>query len=190
MPDTRLKPLAKPKALKRLPGLGRREKLPPLPNLGGEPSTVTLTDDALQRLTNQLGDEALAKRVLKLQEKWPQGTVPEMIVMDFLERRRVKYEYQVWLLGGRVLKGGQVVDFVVDLGIGVMIVEVEGNYWHTRPGKAQLDEGQKMALLGLMVWGKKVRGVVEVWESRIATDNRTRRDQALNAMLQGKGLGV
>ena len=184
-----IKPL---KGLKGLPGLGRKQRrVPPLPTLGEQPGRVAaLEDDEVQRLTRQLGDEALAKRVLKLKKKWPDGTIPELIAADFLERRRAKYEFQKQVIGGRKIKGGQVLDFVVDQGISVHIWEIQGKYWHTRPGKKQVDEAQRMALMGIQIWGKKVSAVIEIWDSRIATDNRAKRQQALEAGLTGRELGI
>ena len=186
-----LKPLPGLRRLAPLKGLGRKQRTPPLPTLGQQPGQVAaLEDDEVQRLTRQLGDEALAKRVLKLKKKWPDGTIPELIAADFLERRRAKYEFQKQVIGGRKIKGGQVLDFVVDQGISVHIWEIQGKYWHTRPGKKQVDEAQRMALMGIRIWGKKVSAVIEIWDSRIATDNRAKRQQALEAGLTGRELGI
>jgi len=188
-----LKPLKGLKGLKGLPrlkSLGKAERIPPLPTLGEQPRRVAaLVDDEILRLTNQLGDEALAKRVLKLQKKWPKGTTPELVVMDFLERRRVTYGFQVWVIGGRKIKGGQVLDFVVDQGRNVHIWEVQGMYWHLRQDKLATDAAQRMALMGIRIWGKKVGAVVELWDSRLATDNRAKRSQVMEAAMQGRELG-
>lgn len=182
------------KGLKGLPGLkGLRPKgkLPPLPTLGEQPKRVAaMVDDEVLRLSDQLGDEALAKRVLKLQRKWPKGTVPELICMDFLEKRRAVYGFQVWVIGGRKIKGGQVLDFVVDQGRSVHIWEVQGVYWHRRQDKMAADAGQRVALMGLRIWGKKVGMVIELWDSRLATDNRSKRRQVLEAAMQGRALGI
>lgn len=189
LPD--LKRLRKRKGLKGLPGLGRKARTLPLPVLGQQPTRVAvLTDERLARLTNQLGEQALAKRVLALQQKWPLGTVPELIVMDFLERRHFSYEFQFWVFGGRARKGGAVLDFVIDVGTGVIAVWVNGNYWHGRAGRSEVDHAQRLAVMGIRIWGKRVSATVSIWESRIATNNKFKREQALNAMIQGKELGV
>lgn len=178
----------KPAGYKKLSGLGS-SKIYKAPDISvPPPQLASLVDNELQSLTLQLGgDEKLAKRILKLKKLWPLGTYPELVTMDWLDHNHIKYEYQKWLLGGRVLRGGQVVDFAVDLGTSVMILEVQGVYWHTRPGKVQLDEGQRLALLGLSVWGKKIRTVVEVWDSRIM--DKHKREQAFRMALSGIELG-
>jgi hypothetical protein len=108
-------------------------------------------------------------------------------VMEWLDRKGVKYEFQKWLLGGRALRGGQVVDFAVDLGVSTLIWEVQGNYWHMRPGKPQVDEAQKFALLGLSVFGKKVTGVVALWESRLI--DKYKRNHVMEMAMAGIELG-
>lgn len=181
--------LKKPAAMKGLKGIGRRRKVEPLPKLGEQPDRIAgLIDDELAKLTRDVGDEQLAKRILKLQEQHPDGTIPELVVMDWLMRRGVKWDFQVWVLGGRVLRGGQVLDFVVDQGTKVMVIEVQGRYWHTRPGKLALDAAQKLALLGLTIWGKSVAGVVEVWDSRLL--NKHQRNRTMEMALAGVELGV
>lgn len=183
--------LKKLKALPALRGLGKKEKLPPLPTLGEQARRVAaLVPDAQERLANQLGDEQLAKRVLALQKKWPQGTVPELIAMDYLERRRATYGFQVWVIGGRKIKGGQVLDFVVDHGRNVHIWEIQGVYWHQRQDKMAADAAQRLALMGIRIWGKPVGAVIELWDSRLATDNRSKRQQVLEAAMVGRELGL
>lgn len=183
-----LRNLKKPPGLKKLPSLFKQDKLPPLPDLDAGPDPFGgPSDDELGRLTLVLGDRKLAQRILKLKEKFPDGTFPELVAMEFLNRRNVKYEFQKWLLGGRALRGGQVVDFALDMGTHTLIWEVQGNYWHTRPGKPQLDEAQKLALLGLSVYGKKVKGVVALWESRLMS--KYKRKGVLEMGLSGIELG-
>jgi hypothetical protein len=181
----------KPQGMKRLPTLGRKEKLPPLPDLDAGPERIaSFVDDELARLTSALGNERLAKRLLKMKkEKYPDATLPELVLLEWLTRKRYKFEFQVWLLGGRIKKNGQVVDTVVDVGTGVIIIEVQGNYFHNRPGMKQRDEAQRLALKGLHVWGKKVSSVVELWESRLATPIASRREQAMQLAMQGMSIG-
>jgi len=186
-----LKALHKPKSLKKLRGLGGSYKLPPIPDLSVEPERIAaVTDDAVQNLTNPLGDEQLAKRVLKMKKnEYPNATMPELVAIDFLKRRGTKWGFQVWALGGRKTIGGQVLDLIVDMGMGIAIWEIQGNYWHNRPGKMQLDKAQKFALVGIEIWGKPVTKVLEIWESRIMTDNRSRRRQVFEMAMSGIELG-
>jgi hypothetical protein len=181
----------KPKALKGLPGLGRKHKQQPLPDLDSGPLRMeSLVDNELANLTRALGgDERLAKRILKLQKKFGgsiQGTVIELIIMDYLDRHNYKYEFQKWLLGGRAIRGGQVVDFAVDMGNRVIVLEPQGGYWHTRPGKVQIDAAQRLALMGTTIWGKKVV-VVEIWERRLM--DKHLRNPALEAAMAGIEVG-
>lgn len=186
-----LRPLKGLKGLPGLKGLGRPPRVPPLPTLGDQPARVAaLADDEVQRLANQLGDEALAKRIVKLKKKWPKMTTLEGVAMDFLERKRITYVFQQSVFGGRRLRFGQVLDFVIDQGSSVLVWETNGRYWHTRPGKEKGDEAQRLALMGTKIWGKRVSAVVTLWDTRIATDNRSKRQQALEAALSGKQLGV
>ena len=47
-----------------------------------------------------------------------------------------------------------------------------------------------LAVRGLQIWGKRVSATISVWESRIASDNRAKRRQTLEAMLAGRELGI
>jgi hypothetical protein len=185
-----LKGLSKLKSMKRLPGLGKPVKQQPLPDLDEGPQRIeSTTDNELTNLANRLEDMQLAKRVLKLKKKFfntISGTIIELIIMDYLERRNYKYEYQKWILGGRALRGGQVVDFAVDVGTRVVVIEPQGEYWHTRPGKIQMDAAQKLALMGIEIWGKPVV-VVEIWERRLM--GKHTRQQALDMAMMGIELG-
>jgi hypothetical protein len=180
----------KPQGLKRLPGLGKTVKAKPLPDLDDGPERVeNLVDTELTRLTDALGDGRLAKKLLKLKKQFPDATMLELAIMEFLDRKQVRYEFQKWLLGGRKIRGGQVTDFTVDMGTYVIIIEAQGSYWHNRPGSHANDEAQKFALLGLSVWGKKIKKVIAVWEQRIMQPNKTKREQTLQLALSGIEVG-
>lgn len=182
--------LKKPKGLKKLPGLGKATKLPPLPKLEvGTPQVASLLDDELARLTNALGDERLAKKVLKLKEKYPLASTLECVIMEYLDRKRAHYIFQQTLLGGRKVKYGQVVDFLVDKGHYILIIEAQGNYWHTRKGQEGIDAAQRMALLSTTYQGKPILKVIAVWESRIMQPNRSIRERTLDAAMNGMELG-
>lgn len=179
----------KPKQMKKLSGFGKKKKLEPLPDLevDAEPFAAA-TDDELRKMTLNLGDdEQLAKKILKLQVQYPTATLPELIVIEYLGRQSVHWEFQKWLLGGRVIRGGQVVDFAVDKGMYTDIWEVQGTYWHNRPGSTRLDDAQKFALLGLEVFTKPVKHVIELWESRLV--DKKRRSGVLEAAMNSEELG-
>lgn len=184
-----LKGLSKPKDLRGLPGLGRPAKQPPLPNLEASlPTYAVNQDDELLRLSNLLGDPRLAKKLIHLKaKKYPDATLPELVALEWLERRQIPFVFQQWLLGGRAIRGGQVVDMVVDAGPEVLIWEIQGDYWHQRPGQPQMDEAQKFALMGLTVFGKRVKAVVSLWERRLM--NKQLRQPVLEMAMSGIELG-
>lgn len=184
-----LKGLKKPKGLKGLKGLGKAVKLPPIPDLQPDPQRVAgLVNDEVARLTGILGDERLARRVYKMKQKeYPQGTLPELVAIDWLQRRQIPFQFQLSVLGGRITRGGQVLDLVVDRGTHVIVIEINGNFFHTKPGKQRLDEGQKMALLSIKILGKRVQAIVEVWENKIQSAHS--RNAVMNSALAGISLG-
>ncbi len=183
---------SKHKTRKRLPSLpGAAVSLPPIPNLSDEPAQAVYADAELNLLIAELGDEGLARRVLKLRAKYyktTSGTIPELIVMDWLDRKGYKYEFQKWLLGGRAIHGGQVVDFAVDMGVRVVVIEVQGTYYHTMPGKEQFDEAERLALASITIWGKPVV-LVELWDTKLITTIKQRRENALQMAVSGTEVG-
>jgi hypothetical protein len=82
-----------------------------------------------------------------------------------------------------------VVDIVVELSAGVVILEVQGNYWHTKPGMPMRDAAQRQALMGLKIYGKKVTAVIEVWESRLVQPVQSIRDDVMQCALMGIAKG-
>ena len=59
---------------------------------------------------------------------WP-GSDIEWIVNWWLTVRHIPFTYQQAFLGGRLLRGGQVADFVVPPNL---VIGVQGEYWHYR----------------------------------------------------------
>lgn len=186
----KLEKLKKPDSMKGLSGLGKTTKLPPLPKPQQQaPRVENLVDQALMRLTDVVGDEKLAKRILKLKEKYPDASTLECAMMEYFDRKGIRYIFQQTLLGGRKVRYGQVVDFLIDKGAYVLVIEAQGNYWHTRRGKPQVDAAQRLALLGTTYRGKPIQQVVEVWESRIMQPKRSMRERTMSQALSGIGLG-
>lgn len=185
----KLETLKKPKGLKGLPGLGDKVKMPPLPKPPQPPRVVDLTDNEVARLTIAFGDERLAKRIIKLREKYPDASTLEVAMIEFFERKGIRFFFQQWLFGGRKVRYGQVIDFIIDRGAYMLVIEAQGNYWHTRKGKPQVDAAQRLALLGSTFRGKEIKSVVNVWESRIVQPSRSVRERTMNAALVGMELG-
>lgn len=190
MPAVPLKGLKKPKGLKGLRGLGKQTKAQPIPDLDSGPGGMAgLIDEELARLTQTLGSQTFAKKILKLQKKYKGSTLPEVVAIEWLSRHNTRWDFQVWVLGGRKVIGGQVLDLIVDAGRGVYVLEIQGQYWHNRPGKVLLDEAQKFALLGIYIWGKPVLKVIALWEQRIMAPIKSKRDHLFQMALSGVELG-
>jgi len=145
-------------------------------------------DTALTELTRKMnGDEKTAKRVLALQQQYPNGTVPELICMDWLDANKYRYIYQGQLYGGRATSGGLLPDFVVDTGgADGVAMQVQGDYWHAKRSveKQFSDAEDNMRLLGQVVGGIKIGKVIGVWEG----DLLRRRNQTMQYAVAGISL--
>lgn len=175
------KRIRKPKAWTTLPGLnGKRDgggELPGLPQ--GFRERLDLTDDRVDRLARVLGDEKLAKRVYSMQDgDYPYATVPELIMVDFLESRGERYKFQAQLYGG-YRQGGLVPDFVVQRSGRARALLINGIYWHNIPGKREKDASDKLRLLGQYIDGDLITDVTIIWESRIVDDPERERNMQL-----------
>ena len=91
------------------------------------------------------------------------GTLPERIVQRWLESAGHLYQAEHWEMGGRLVLGGAVVDFVVyDLAPQPVVLRVMGEYWHGElPGRQARDDeqAQRLRRMGYLV--------VDLWESAI-----------------------
>lgn len=123
------------------------------------------TPDELDRIVRILGDPKTADRVYKLKRRYPHGTLPELVVLDWLKRMHIAYNYQVQAFGGRRDRGGLVPDFLIPNHGRAMVWLVQGEYWHSIARKGFADQAAKLKLTGRWVDGYKVRQVLELWES-------------------------
>ena len=74
------------------------------------------------------------------------GSTYEENVYRALAQRKVDFEYQVPFFGGRAVRGGQVVDFLVyGLGRKPIALFVDGPYWHK--GRKTLEDQLKRTQL-------------------------------------------
>lgn len=75
------------------------------------------------------------------------GTLPEWLVYQALEKLNIDFDYQSSQMGGRLDKGGAVIDFYLPgYGIGINVNSI---YWHyNRPGQVVSDELQRESLEG------------------------------------------
>jgi hypothetical protein len=144
-------------------------------------------DQVLTELTRLIGDEKTATRVRNLQMQYPNGTVPELVVMDWLQANKYHYIYQGILYGGRASAGGLLPDFVVQAnGASGMALQVQGDYWHGTRGveKQFSDAADNLRLVGQNVGGIRINKVIGVWES----DLYKRREQTMRMALAGVAL--
>jgi hypothetical protein len=91
----------------------------------------------------------------------PAGSTDELRVSISLDKLGLEYQYQVPIYGGRMRRGGQVIDFVVFNPFPVPVF-VNGEYWHT----GQLGEEDKLKLataqqyynrIPVVLWGKDLQ---------------------------------
>lgn len=171
---------AKPKSLFGSHPKEGKYEFAPLPEL---PSADTRSDKEKQ-VARTLKDERLAKAILKLQQKYTNGTLPELVTLHYLVKWNVPHWYQVALFGGHV-RGGVIPDFVVNRGGRGLAIQVQGNYWHEGFEAEQKDRLAKMQLIGQVVNGTQIEQVVEVWENKLYDDP----EEVLNMALMGIELG-
>ena len=178
------------KAIKSIAGRGRAAHRgggrPGADAIGAAAGTalLDLRSVELRRLTGIVGDEALAGRVEKLALRFPNATIPELSVYDWLRRQQVEFTFQGEFGGGRSLRGGAVPDFVIDQGGHGLVWRVQGEYWHSRLGNRDKDLAQKIAMMGQNVSGVRVGTVVDVWER----DIYQRREHTLRMALAGASI--
>ena len=147
------------------PAFKRARRLPTFERVM-EPG-VDGSDPVLQALIRNLGgDSNLAKRIVSLQQKFPQGTIPELLVYDWLRKEGLGFDYQVELYGGRRFAGGLVPDFVLYRDrTNADIWQVHGDYWHSLARKGFHDQTANLRMLGQIINGATVKRVIELWES-------------------------
>jgi len=179
------------KGLRSLPHIdGRRyrvgEEIKPL--LDGINVEFDVTPDDVNELARVIGDDTVARRLRKMQhEKFQYATIPELMMVDYLDRTGERYKYQAQLYGG-YRSGGLVPDFVVMRGATSRAILVNGNYWHNVPGKKEKDASDKLRINGTYFDGVQITDTVIIWESRLMQPNPGR-DRAIQDALSGIELG-
>jgi len=158
----------------------RAEELEPMEEL--PPLAEDIRSEEERELEGRIGRE-WAKVVQRLRDQDVVGSVPELMVYGWLERRGVPFEFQSSMFGGRQVRGGLVPDFVLNhLTEALAILRVQGEYWHERVEGE--DRAAKVRLLGAYINGQPVAYVVDVWEN----DVYSRIDAAMEAALAGREL--
>lgn len=150
----------------------------------GHKSQFDVTPDDVNELASVIRDDNLARRIRKLQkDKYPYGTVPELLMLDYLDAHGERYKYQAQLLGG-FRNGGLVPDFVVQRAGGWRALNIQGQYWHQVPGKMVKDAADKLRMIGLPYEGQPIVDVVFVWERRLMQP-AVGRDQVMQNAVAG-----
>lgn len=177
------KKMTKSKHMKRFVRFDGRvgKSLEPVPATNIEKQSPDLLNQRQEQLAKTLHDDELAKRVIDLQKRFPYGDVPEMLVMDWLDKNKYVYIYQAQVNGG-FRSGGHVPDFLMKKNNGTWeAVLVNGVYWHRFPEKNLAD---KLALTGSYYQGHQIDNVVIVWETRLMA-SKDSRDRTMAAASQG-----
>lgn len=153
----------------------------PLPDLPG----ADMRSDKEKQVARTLGDDKLAKDVLRLQEnEYPNGTLPELVTENYLRKWNVPHWYQVALFGGHV-RGGLIPDFVISQGGTGQALQIQGTYWHEGFEAEEIDRTAKVRMLGHVVNGVRIEQVVEVWDTTLYSDP----EHVLRLALAGIELG-
>ena len=126
------------------------------------------------------------------------GTLPERIIYKELLRRRITFDFQSSLLGGRQKLGGMVADYILYLPLGTIILRIQTQYFHTTHEAKLKDDEQRAVLESLRdpISGKYFI-VYDVWDYIVYDAdrlndwlNRVLSPKAHTFYLGGPGRGV
>jgi hypothetical protein len=158
---------------------------------GHDDLEASLIGDIARTLGGTTEDHQTAARIRKLQKAGvgngvTSGTIPELIVYDYLERMGYEFLFQPAVDGGRGAAGGAVPDFAVNIGGKYTVFLVNGVYWHSRKEISASDEVDKLTILSATINGLMVERVVALWDTRIYKN----RPQVFTWGLAGIELGI
>ena len=140
--------------------------------------------DILDRIGRKPSDYRVAKRVAKLKEEYPNGTLPELIAIDWLNQKNIQYYYLVQIYGGHARRGGVEIDLLVKHGGRGLAWMIMGEYWHHKPEVAASDIIDQKKIIGTLEHGIRVNKVVALWEK----DIYEKRPRVFEYALMGIGL--
>lgn len=109
----------------------------------------------------QPGDEATGETIQGIRI----GSKEEWRVAVALSKRNIEYRYQVPIRGGRSVRGGQVIDFVLQIPF-PQPLQVFGEYFH--PGELNSEERFKLAIIH-QIFG---RPAIILWGSKLASQSQ------------------
>jgi len=149
-----------------LPG---RPTLEPLPATPRGPRVLDFDPPTVQEWTRMVGRDRARKAWKKLAELGEPATLPELLTYIWLEDRKWSFDFQSSLMGGRLITGGAVADFIIfDLFAGgAAVFRVQGEYWHQMRETRAKDQAQKQRLLQERAYGMPIVVVVDLWEMDI-----------------------
>lgn len=154
------------KALQRIKGLKGLGRLPRLPDVRATGAgLLDLTPEEIDEWGRLLGDYRLAKKLYTMKQQMSRATLPELVAYDWLQSQGMFFTYQAYVNGGRTVKGGAVLDFLIDQGGRGLAWRIQGNYFHTLGQISPRDEVQKATLPGSVANGLRIETVVDLWES-------------------------
>lgn len=139
------------------------------PVTGGGVRQYDLVPEALRPLARRIGMKR-ARAVWRLKQRGVLGTAPELLAYQWLSGRRwLTFEFQSSQMGGRLVAGGAVIDFLISglAADGLYVWRVQGEYWHQGEAAEAKDEGQRVRLLKLRIGGLPVVAVVDLWENDV-----------------------
>ena len=154
--------------LPKLGGLGRPRKAASVKPILEPRKVFTKTDlpPEIEALVAKLG-ERQARIVWKWKRAGVQGTAPELLVYDWLKGRKMIFQFQSSMFGGRRIRGGIVCDFIVQYAGGVLIWMIQGEHWHFTAEQRKHDKAIKIRLKASRPGGQKVVAMVELFENDI-----------------------
>ena len=152
---------------------------------GGGTRLLDTLPEELQEVAQRVGRDR-AMTIWRLWRRGILGTAPELLTYDWLEGHHYGFEFQSPQMGGRLIVGGAVVDFLISgmSANGYAVWRIMGEYWHASPEVEQKDEDQRLRLLRMKVGGIPVTQVVDLWEG----DVYERTPEVFEMAEQGVGL--
>jgi hypothetical protein len=158
-------------AIAAVGGLGELGRVPALEGMAETPRgprQLETIPDQIREWAERVGEQR-AREAWRIAQRGILGTLPELCGYAWLESRGRLFEFQSAMLGGRMIRGGAVADFVIyDLvpgGVGIW--RIQGDYWHGGRESIEHDREQRARLLVSWYAGLPVRLVVDLWESDV-----------------------
>lgn len=139
-----------------------------LPRLGGRSSLTSFRAKADPKKPPSKAGFSFGLHALTDRERLEEmaagetGTLPERLVRAWLIKSGLLFQEQQGELGGRLIIGGAIVDFVVWVGDPPgMVIRVQGDYWHSLQPRKAKDRVQYERLIA------KGYRVSDLWENDI-----------------------